>query len=159
MLAEQAAQLPSADTQPPGQRLDAGLALVERALGDQLQGTAHRIRAAAPEGELRRGLRPAAQAGAEPRLLRRRRRGEVAAVRELGRAGWADRPAIDAGRGHADEDAAVEAGVMGLEDPVAGIAIQKFHVGDFATTGAPALAVFGRVWNRVSGCVGSLPKP
>jgi hypothetical protein len=35
---------------------------------------------------------------------------------------------------------------MGLEDPVAGIAIQKFHAADFATARAPALAVFGRVW-------------
>ena len=52
------------------------------------------------------------------RLARRRGRGEEASILEFGRASQADRPAINAGRGHADEDAADETGIMGLEDPV-----------------------------------------
>jgi len=49
------------------------------------------------------GLGAAAKAGPEARFLRRRRRSEEAAVLELRRSRGADRPAVDAGRGHADE--------------------------------------------------------
>ena len=39
------------------------------------------------------------------------------------------------GRGHADEDASVETGIMSLENPIAGFAVQYFHAGDFSTAG------------------------
>ena len=124
MLLEQPAQLTPADAQLLGEGLDAGLALVERPLGDHLQRAAHGIRGAAPEGEFGRDLRPAAQAGAEARLLGRGGGGVVAAVLELGRAGGTDRPAVDSGRGHAHEDAAVEAGVVAPEGLIAGLAVE-----------------------------------
>ena len=127
MLLEQAAELASADAQALGQRVDAGLVAVERALGDERKAARHRVRGAAPGAEIRRRLRPAAQAGAEASLLRRGGRGKEAAVLELGRACRADRAAVDPGRGDADEQAAVEARVTGLERPVAGLGIELFH--------------------------------
>src|SRR5207248_2116995 len=50
-----------------------------------------------------------------------RRVREEAAVLALGRAHTADRPAIDAGRRDAGEEASVEAGVAGLQREIAGI--------------------------------------
>src|SRR6185437_2839756 len=126
MLVEQAPELAPADAEPLGQRLDAGVG-VERAVGHERQRARHRVRAAAPEGEVGRGLRPAAQAGPEPRLLRRRRRGEEAAIGEFGRAGGADRPAIDPGRGHADEKPAVETRVARGECAVTGLMVEYVH--------------------------------
>src|SRR4029077_15932427 len=49
----------------------------------------------------------------------------------------ADRPAVDAGRGHAHEHAAVEAGIVGLEGAVVGSAVEHFHG---ANLGRAALA-------------------
>ena len=92
MLLEQAAQLPLADAQPRGQRVDARLVAVERAFRDQREAARHRVGGAAPGAEVRRRLGPAAQAGPEPRLLRRRRRREEPAILELRRAA-PDRPA------------------------------------------------------------------
>jgi len=127
MALEQAAELPAADAQPPGQRLDSGLVFVEGAVGDQRQGAAHRVGAAAPGGEVGGDFGPAPQAGPEAGLLGRRGRGEEAAVLEARRAGRADRPAVDAGRGHAHEHAAVESGVVALEGAVVGAAVEQFH--------------------------------
>src|SRR5476649_1278840 len=121
MLVEQAAQLPATDAQLLGESLDTGLALVECALGDQFHRPAHRVGRAAPEGEFGRALRAAAQAGPEACFLGGRGGGEVAAVLELGRAGRADRPAVDAGRGDAYENSAVETCVVALEDLVTGL--------------------------------------
>ena len=58
-----------------------------------------------------RQLGTAAQAGPEAGLLGFLRRAEEAAVDLLRRLRRADRPAVDAGGGHADEEHAVEAGV------------------------------------------------
>ena len=132
VLLEQPAQLPAADAQPLGQRLDAGLVLVQRALGDQRERAAHGIGRAAPEGKVGRDLGPAAQAGPEARLLRRGGRGEEPAVLEFRRARRADRPAVDAGRGHAHEHPAIEAGIVALEGAVVGLAIEQFHEGSFS---------------------------
>src|SRR6267142_3362962 len=127
MALEQPTELAAANAQPFGQPFDVGLLAVQRAVGDQRQRAAYRVGGAAPEGEVGGDLRPTAQAGTEARLLGGRRRGEEPAVLELGRAGRADRPAVDAGRCHADEDATVEAGVVGLEGAVEGSAVEQFH--------------------------------
>ena len=74
MLAEQTTQLPFAEAKAPGQCIDIGL--IQRAVLDQAERARDRVRRAAPRAEIRRRLRPAAQAGAEARLLRRRRRRE-----------------------------------------------------------------------------------
>ena len=131
MVLEQPSELPAADAQPLGQRFHAGLAVVQRALGDQGQRPADGVGRAAPEGEVRCDFRSATQAGTEARLLCGGGRGEEPAVLEPRHAGRADRPAVDAGRGHAHEDAAVEPGIMRLEDAVAGSAVQQFHNSSF----------------------------
>ena len=107
--------------------------VVERAVGDQRQRarspcwTVPRQKASsgAISGRQRRqGRKPASCAAAAEAKKRQ--------FSNFGRARRADRPAIDAGRGHAHEDAAVEAGVAGLEGAVAGSAVEQFHGGDFA---------------------------
>src|SRR5262249_45705685 len=128
MLLEKPTQLPAADAEPLGQGLDARLLAIERALGDEGEAARHGVRGAAPGAGLGRRLPPAAQAGAKPCLLRPRRGGEEAAVPELGGARRADRPAVDSGRGHADEQAAVETRIAGREGAVAGFLVELFHV-------------------------------
>ena len=73
MLAEQPPQLALADAEALGQGVD--VAVVERAGLDQDERAGDGVRRAAPGAEVRRGLRPAAQAGPKARLLRRRGRG------------------------------------------------------------------------------------
>ena len=144
VLLEQPAELATADAQPVGQRVDPRLAAVQAAVGDERQRARDGVRGAPPGREVGRRLRAAAQARTEPRLLRGRGRREEAAVLELGAAGGTDRPAVDAGRGDADVDAAVVALVPRLEDPPAGYAIQQVHVFQGLTFGHGTLAVFGR---------------
>ena len=122
VLAEQPPQLPLADAEPVGQGVD--VAVVERAGLDQDERAGDGVRRAAPGAEVRRGLRPAAQAGAKARLLRRRGGGIEGHVLALGRARRADRAAVDAGGLHPDEQAPVEAGVAGFKGAVAGVVIE-----------------------------------
>jgi hypothetical protein len=69
-----------------------------------------------------------------PNHLRQQARLHEAAVLELGRARGADRPTIDAGRGAAHEDVAVEASVPALESAVVGPVIEQFHSGTLLHT-------------------------
>ncbi len=121
VLAEQPPQLPLADAQPVGQAVD--VRLVERAGLDQAERAGDRVRGAAPGGEVRRGLRPAAQAGAEAGALCRRGGRVEAHVLALRGARRADRPAVDAGGLHPHEQPAVEAGVAGGKRAVAGVVV------------------------------------
>src|SRR3569623_476642 len=98
--------------------------VVERTLVDQPECAHDDRRRAAPRGAARRRLGPAAQARAKARCLGRRGRGDVAHVRALRRARRADRPAVDAGRGHADEEPAVEPRVARQPRALAGPAIE-----------------------------------
>src|SRR3954469_19225648 len=68
---------------------------------------------------MRRQLGPAAQAGTEAGILGLRRMVEETAVLALGRFHAADRPAINAGGGHAGEEAAVKTRVPRLQGEVA----------------------------------------
>ncbi|MNE73888.1 hypothetical protein D3C80_1699240 [compost metagenome] len=74
----------------------------------------------------RRQFRPALQAGAKPRQFRRRRAGIKSAVFDFRRAGAAHRPAIDAGRGHADEKAAVKFAIARTQCVIQGLLL-VFH--------------------------------
>src|SRR6266702_3713062 len=66
----------------------------------------------------RRGLGPTAQTGPEAGLGGLGGRGVIEHVRALRGARRADRPAIDARRGHRDEELAVEAGIPAGAGPV-----------------------------------------
>ena len=106
---EQAVQVARADAEPGGERVDRSL--VERALVDERERPPHDGRGAEPGRGAGRGLGPAAQARPEAGVARRRRGGEVAHVRVAGARRRAHRPAVDAGRGDADEEPPVEAGI------------------------------------------------
>jgi len=109
MFGEQACQMTRRDAEAVRQAVDA--ALVERAGLDQGQGARDRRPRAVPGRAERRGLGPAAQAGAEAGALgRRRRRIERNVARER-RAHPAHRPTIDPGRPHSDEQHAVVGGI------------------------------------------------
>ena len=127
VLHEQASELARADAESLGERIDAGLVAVERAVGDQREAARHRVRRAAPGAEVGCGLGPAAQAGPEARLLGSGGGGVEPAVLEPGGTRRADRPAIDPGRGDAHEEPAVEALVACLERAVAGCRIESVH--------------------------------
>ena len=106
---EQATQLPLAHAEAVGKALHVGA--VQGAGLDQREGARDGVGGSLPGGKVRRGLRAAAQAGSEPGRLSRRRGGEEGDVLGLGDARRADRPAVDAGRLDAHEQAAVEPGV------------------------------------------------
>src|SRR5208282_3754102 len=67
----------------------------------------------------------ASKTGAIARGFRRRGVGEKAAVLALGCSRAADRPAVDTGRRHSHEEAAVEARVAGLDSVVATVVIEQ----------------------------------
>ena len=116
MLTEQPPQLPPADAQPTGQTFY--IITIEPAGFDQCQRARDRVGAAAPEREVRRHFRPAAQAGTEAGLLGCGRRSIERHVLEFRGARRTDRTAIDAGRFHAGEEPPVVAGVAGLDSAV-----------------------------------------
>jgi hypothetical protein len=104
---------------------------VDHAVGDQAHRATDQVGAGVPLGRPGRRVRAAALARAEAGLLSRRGRVEEADVRALRGARRAARTAVVAGRGHGDEDPAVEAGVarldrapelVGVEDHVAKVA-------------------------------------
>ncbi len=141
MPVEQAAQLAFAEAEAGGKRIHCGL--VQRPALDEHQGARHGVRGAVPGTARRRGLGPAAQARAKAGRLRRggsRIEDDVLAPRRPRRA---NRPAIDAGRPDAGEEAAIEAGIARRDRPIAGVEIE-IHEGKSGHPGPESLAVFGR---------------
>ena len=116
--------------------------VIERAGFDQSERARDGVGTAAPERQFRRGLRPAAQTGAEAGLLRRGGGREEADVLPFGRGRRAERPAIDAGRGDRHEQAPVETVVAGLDGAVAGVVVH-IHAAMISPVAARCLAVFG----------------
>src|SRR6185436_1926851 len=102
----------------------------------------HRVRRAAPDAEVRRGLRSTAQTGPEPRLLSTCRRSVERHVLAPRRSRRANRPAVDAGRLHADEETPVETSVSRQNGPVTGIAIE-IHGADIPPQSPRRLAEIG----------------
>jgi hypothetical protein len=134
VLQEQPPQLPPADAHAFGQALD--ISVVERAGLDQGQGARDGVGRAVPGAQLRRGLGPAAQAGAIAGLLGRGGAGVEGDVLAQRRAGRAHRPAIDARRPHRHEQPAVEAGVAGLDGAVANVGVESsMRSGDHSPDG------------------------
>src|SRR5688572_30043264 len=93
---------------------------------------------------MRRQFGPAAQAGPETGAFRLGRMAEEAAVLALRGPHPADRPAIDAGRGDAGEEAAVEARVAGFQGQVAGVGLQAHVVSGHAAMIRSSRAVTSR---------------
>ncbi len=125
MLAEQPPQLSRADAEPVGKALD--ISLVEAAGFDQGERARHGVAGAAPEREIGRCFRPAAQAWAKAGLLGRRRGRIERYILEFRGAGGANRPAVDAGGFDAHEQPAIEAGITGRDGAVAGGAVHIHH--------------------------------
>ena len=145
---EEAVEVARADAEPGGERVDR--ALVERALVDERERAPHDGRGAEPGRGAGRGLGPAAQARPEAGLARRRRGREVAHVRVAGTRRRAHRPAVDAGRGDADEETPVEAGIAraaGAVERGAGRerGRQGLHDRQLTRRRSRRLAVFGHV--------------
>jgi hypothetical protein len=109
VLSEEPAELSLADAEALREVADA--APVDGAVGDEREATGDGVRRAAPDRELRGGLRPAAKACSKPGLLRRRGARIEDDVLEPRRPRGTDRAAVDSGRLDGDEDAAVEAAI------------------------------------------------
>jgi hypothetical protein len=95
------------------------IAAIQRAVLDEAQGPGHGCRGSAPGGRSRRGLWPAAQAGAVARLLGGGRAGDELTVLPTWGRGRADRTAVDASALHRGEEAAVETRIPRAERAVA----------------------------------------
>ncbi len=114
-------QLANAVAQAAGESLHP--LTVDRSISDESHGAGDHV---GPHIPLRRaggGVGPAAQAGSKSGLLCRGGGGVEAHVLPLGCAGGAAGAAVDAGRGDADEEDAVEAGIFTLRRLIAAFRI------------------------------------
>ena len=124
--AHRAAEVAPGDAQPARQRVD-GAVVRQRALVDATHGrrdhARQRVDRRRPGGQ----LRAAAEAGAEPGLLRLRGGAKEQAAIAPRCPRPADGAAVDPGRLHADEEQPVEARIPGQERPVADVGIERRH--------------------------------
>src|SRR5712671_206748 len=121
MLSEQPPQLARADAEPIRKAFD--IDRIEAAGLDQGERARHRVGGAAPEREIGRRLRPAAQAWAKTGLLGRSGGRIERYILELRGARRANRPAVDAGGFDTHKQPAVETGIAGRNRAVAGVAV------------------------------------
>jgi hypothetical protein len=121
---EEAPELARAHAQALPQGLDARVVAVEFARRDERKRSGDGVRGPAPGGELRRRLRPAAQARTIPRRLRGGRRGIEPAVLQLGWPRRAHGTAVDPRRRDRDEEAAVKSLVARPERVVANVGVE-----------------------------------
>ena len=144
---ELAVQVAFAEAEPLREPGDA--VAVDAAVGDQPHRAADDVGAHVPLRRTRRGVRPAALAGAEAGALRRGRGRQEAHVGALRRDGRAARAAVDPGRRDGGHEPAVEAAVLGADGAVALFEVldHGFHDGDPPRA---RLVVFGR--ERQSAC-------
>src|SRR5690606_29174361 len=115
---EDAPQVPAGDPEARGERIDPRP--VHAAVLDQTRRGAREARRRVDRRIAGCELRAAAQARSEAGRFRGGRAREEAAVLALRHPDGADRTAVDARRGHRDEEAAVEARVAGAQGAVAG---------------------------------------
>jgi hypothetical protein len=127
MLHEQSPELASTHAEACGEGFDAVTVAVERAIGNQSERPRNCIRTSAPGCQIGSGFWPATQARAKTRFLRRRGRTQETAILELRAARGTDRPAIDAGRGDANKEQAVEARIAALESAITDLSVWQFH--------------------------------
>ena len=125
MMREQPAQLPLADPEAGGEPGD--VAVVQGPAFDEAERAGDGRRGSHPARRPGRGLGTAAQAGPEAGRLGRCGAGEEEEVLAQGRPGRTDGPAVDAGRPHADEEAAVEPGVPGSQSAIADLLVEQRH--------------------------------
>ena len=158
MRKEEPPELPLAHAEAGGELVE--LAFVERPFLDEAQGTRNAGGRARPGWRAGRRFRPAAQAGTKPCRFgcgRARHEKTMFPFRHPRRA---DRPAIDARGADTDEEAAVEARILGKDGAVATRGIERgrgkggglFHVRKSRTDGPPPLAKIGhrRLWPGVA---------
>jgi hypothetical protein len=178
VLIEEAAELALAHAQAVGEPLDRCAGAVECALCDARHGATDGACGAAPCRRLRRCFRTATEAGAEAGLLCRRSAHKKTAMLTHRRARGADGAAVDASRGDGSEEAAIEAGIAGLQRAIADVGIERdrielchieqgriqqawvdkgrmseyrvHHLLSVLLRGALCLAIFGRDGNAVS---------
>src|SRR5215467_6896420 len=101
--------------------------------GDQAQCPPDGGRGSVPGGCSRGRVRPAPQTGTKARRHRLLSRTEEADVGAAGRAGRADRPAVDARRQDPDEELSVVPSVPGDARPVANLRVE-LHAGRVSPT-------------------------
>ena len=116
------AQMARTDAEALRQAFDA--AVIKRALTDQLQSPGNAGRCSQPRRRSGRRFGTAAQTRPEPGFGGRRSGWEITDVGRFRRWRGTDGPAIDSGRGHADEEAAIEARIARQPGPVASFRIQ-----------------------------------
>ncbi len=109
---DDAVQLANAVAQTPGNPFHA--VSVHRSISDESHGPGSCVRSQVPFGRARGRIGPAAQACSKARLLSRGGGGVEAHVLPFGCAGRTAGATVDPGRGHADEEDAVEAGVFAV---------------------------------------------
>jgi len=114
-----------ADTSPKG--LDSSVLSIKKAFGDQRQRSRDGIRGAAPTGQFRRDLGPAAKARTKAGLLRGSGGREESAVLPLGRTRRTDRTAVDPGGRDPDEQATIKTRIARLQRSVTDIRGKLFH--------------------------------
>ena len=122
LIAKQLRQMAGADAESRRERLDA--IRVQRPLLDQAQRPGHRRRRPVPRRRPLRRLGPAAQARAKTGGLRRARAAIIADIFRSRLTHAADRPAIDARRGHADEEDPVIGRIARIASALAGLAVE-----------------------------------
>ena len=116
---------------------------IEPPLGNKGNTTRNCIQRAPPRAHLGCRFRPAPNTRAKSGLLCGSSRRVETAIDELRRACRTNRPAIDSGRDHTDEETSVEALVARLKRPVAALGIEPFHERNGSTGLTSSLAVFG----------------
>jgi len=122
MLQKQTTKVSRGDAEPAGEWLDAPV--VQRPFADQAHRAGHRDRRPLPGRSSWRRLGSASQARTISGARCRRRGREIPDVLVLGRPDRADRTAIHARGGDADEEAAVKARISRAAGAVAGTPIQ-----------------------------------
>lgn len=116
------AQLAASDSESLGELFES--VFIELTLSDERERAGDGVGSAEPGAELRHHFGTAAQTWTKARFLGGRGGREEATVRLLRRWGRADGSAVDAGRGHAHEEAAIEARVTRAQGAVAGLVVE-----------------------------------
>ena len=124
MSFEKTPEMTRTDPEPFGQRID-GARLIERPRLDQAQRPRRACRRPGPRRRSGRSLWPTTQTGSKTRFLGGGGAAPKRAIPSLRRRRRTDRSTEDARRGHADEEAPIEARVPALQRPITGFGPER----------------------------------